>query len=224
MEQESIIRHYDEYSLTYDAKNQQLIQQDIDKLALQLIRSQTQGKKVLEVGCGTGIWMQFLLPEVKSIEGIDISPGMVKEAQKKGLQAKLGSAELIPYPNGSFDFIFSYRVLPHVPNLKKALTEIKRVLRDGGKAIVMFYNKNSMKKIFLGQKMEDKVYTQFYTIRDIQRLDPSISFLSGTKIFPYPKWMRRYALLNRAYFAVEKIASKTILGRIGGNILLEVRK
>jgi len=219
-----IIRHYDEYSKTYDAKNQSFSQQEIDKLALQLIRSQAQGKRVLEVGCGTGIWIQFLLPVVNSIEGIDLSPGMVEQAKKKGLPAKVGSAEAIPYKEKSFDFIFSYRVLPHVPNLKKALTEIKRVLREDGKAIIMFYNKNSVKRIFLRQKMENKVYTRFYGIKDIQKLDSSASFLLGTKIFPYPKFIARSNLLNKAYFAIERIASKTFLGRIGGNILLEVRK
>ena len=224
MDSQSIIKHYDEYSKTYDAKNQQESQQEIDKLALQLIRSKAQGKVVLEVGCGTGIWMQFLLPVVKSIEGIDISLGMVKQAQKKGLNVKGGSAQAIPYNDNSFDFVFSYRVHPHVPNLPKALSEIKRVLRKDGKAIIMFYNKNRMKRIVLGHKMESKVYTKFYTIRDIQQLDPSISFLVGTKIFPYPKLLAKHALLKKVYFTLERIAAKTIFGRVGGNILVEVRK
>ena len=150
---DSIADHYDKYSAEYDQKNAVAQQIIIDCLAFQTIRPYATGKDVLEVGFGTGIWMQELQPVVKSISGIDLSTGMVQQAKQKGLKAKKGDVEALPFPDASFDLLYSYRVLPHVPNLPKALAEMERVLRPEGKAILMFYNRKSLKYLSRKKKM-----------------------------------------------------------------------
>ncbi len=221
---ESIAAHYDEYSTKYDQKNKAAHQDIIDGLAFQEIKSRAYGKDVLEVGCGTGIWMEEMKPLVKSIAGVDLSSGMVEQARRKGLKVKKGDAELLPFSDASFDLIYSYRVLPHVPDLPRALAEMKRVLRNDGKAILMFYNKKSIKYISRKKKMEEKVFTSFYSVTEVMALDKYIKFAGGYKILPYPRKLAKIPGINWLYSQAEKLCSKTFLKRYGGNILFELGK
>ncbi len=221
---DSITAHYSQYSQEYDQKNAAAHQVIIDHLAFQKIKSYAPAKEVLEVGCGTGIWMEQLQPFAKSVLGIDLSAGMVEQAKQKGLKAVVGDAENLPLKDSSFDLIYSYRVLPHVPDLPRALAEMKRVLRNDGKAILMFYNKKSIKYISRKKKMEEKVFTSFYSIKEIMALDKSIRFAGGYKILPYPRKLAKIPGINWLYSRAEKLCSKTFLSRCGGNILFEMRK
>ncbi len=221
---DSITKHYDKYSSDYDQKNAVAPQTIIDRLAFQKIRMYAAGKDVLEVGCGTGIWMQDLQLVVKSVTGIDLSVGMVQQAKQKGLKVKIGDAESLPFPDSSFDLLYSYRVLPHVLNLPQALAEMKRVLRPEGKAILMFYNKRSLKYFSRKKKMEEKVFTSFYSIKEILALDPSLKLIGGYKILPYPKKLPKIPGFDSAYTLAEKICSRSFLKRYGGNLLMEMSK
>jgi len=220
----SIVEHYDVYGKIYDKKNTSVKQQMIDKLAFSKIKQYAQGKDVLEVGCGTGIWMEKLQQEVKSIWGIDISKGMLREAKIKNLNVTIGDADLLPFPDKSFEFVFSYRVLPHVPDINKAIKEIKRVLKDEGKAIIMFYNKNSLKYFSTKKKMNKRVFTKFYTKKEILKFDDNIKFIAGTKIFPYPKRLLKINAINKVYILLERFFEKTPINWFGGNVLFELKK
>ena len=98
------------------------------------------GKRVLEVGCGRGIGMEILLAlGAAQVTGFDLDPKMVALAHQRlakyGEQARVfaGDAEAIDLPTGSFDAVVEYGILHHVPNWPKALEEIARVLKPGGK-------------------------------------------------------------------------------------------
>ncbi len=222
--QKKIKEHYDKYSSNYDAHNWTASQQSIDGLGFNLIQKYSRGKNVLEVGCGTGNWMIRLKQDVKSIVGVDLSEGMVKEAKKKGLTVFPAGAEKLPFPNHSFETVYSYRVLPHVPEIQKAVAEIKRVLSPGGKALLMFYNKGSLKHFTRRKNMEEKVYTRFYTVPEILALDPELRFVRGVKIFPCPRFVTQYSALHALYMTLEGCASYTPLKRFGGNIFFELEK
>ncbi len=218
-----IADHYNDYSHRYDQKNAAAHQTMIDRLALQKIKEYVPSKRVLEVGCGTGIWMEELQPIVKSIAGVDLSAGMVEQAKRKGLDARIGDVESLPFPNASFDFIYSYRVLPHVPNLPQAFAEMKRVLRKDGRAILMLYNKKSLKFLSRKKKMEEKVFTVFYSVKEIMALDRTITFIGGYKVLPYPKKLAKVHGFNWLYGKAEQICSRTFLKKYGGNLLFEMK-
>ena len=96
------------------------------------------GEKVLELGCGTGsMWQGVTLPEGCHVTLTDLSPGMLKTARHNTahLQAEYAvcDAMAIPYKDASFDVVIANMMLYHVPDIQKALTEIRRVLKPEGR-------------------------------------------------------------------------------------------
>ena len=61
-------------------------------------------------------------------------------------RVKIGSALSIPYPDATFDYVYSIGCLHHVGDLQKSIDEVYRVLSRGGKAIIMLYNRNSLRQ------------------------------------------------------------------------------
>ena len=130
----------------------------------------------LEVGCGTGEGLLMLKEATNGkIVGIDISDEMLKRARNKlkgkNINVKKANVENIPYNNETFDAVLSTESFHHYVNPRKAINEMKRVLKKGGNliitdanfylplfnkimekiepGIVHIYNKKEMKKIFI---------------------------------------------------------------------------
>lgn len=96
--------------------------------------------KVLELGCGTGdMWINHLdlLQDGVSLTLTDFSPGMLDTARKNlpvlsNLSYQTVDIQDIPYPDGCFDVVIANMMLYHVPDLHRALSEVRRVLKPGG--------------------------------------------------------------------------------------------
>lgn len=104
------------------------------------------GRKVLDVGCGTGYGAFFLASySVNQIEAIDNYVPALDYARTVYSHPRLifreADALELPYPDESFDFVFSSQVIEHVASNKRFLQEIKRVLRPNGFCLVTTPNK-----------------------------------------------------------------------------------
>jgi len=95
------------------------------------------GGHILDVGCGTGI-ISRLYPD-KDITGIDISEGMLRYHPGNCLR---GSADDIPFPDESFDAVIGRSILHHLDDPAKAIREMHRVLRPGGRLVLWETNKS----------------------------------------------------------------------------------
>lgn len=107
------------------------------------------GLKVLEVGCGLGTdGAQFAIAGA-NYTGVDLTEAAVELAQKRFTLFNLpgtfqtADAEKLNFADNSFDLVYSHGVLHHTPDTARAIQEIHRVLRPGGRAVVMLYHRNS---------------------------------------------------------------------------------
>jgi ubiquinone/menaquinone biosynthesis C-methylase UbiE len=105
---------------------------------------------VLDVGCGQGIDLAEFGLQGAQVTGLDLTPRHVELARghlaslEIGGEVVLGDAESLPFPDASFDRVTSNGVLHHTPDIRAALREIHRVLRPGGDARILVYNRNSL--------------------------------------------------------------------------------
>jgi SAM-dependent methyltransferase len=107
------------------------------------------GKEVLEIGCGLGTDLLQFAKAGAFVTGIDLTPRSVELSSRRfelyGAKGdfEIGDAENLNFANETFDLVYSHGVLHHSPNTQRAVDEIYRVLKPGGKTIVMLYHKNS---------------------------------------------------------------------------------
>jgi ubiquinone/menaquinone biosynthesis C-methylase UbiE len=108
------------------------------------------GKSVLEIGCGSGIdSLEFARygAKVTAMDFTDNAVQLTRElAQEAGLKVDVsrGDAKKLIFADNSFDCVYSYGVLHHIPDINRALSEIRRVLKPGGKLMAMIYHKDSL--------------------------------------------------------------------------------
>src|SRR4249919_3137508 len=139
-------RYHDAAAHEYDAKwgidfgetgQEQVAQKLAKALSGQRGRSFEHG---LEIGSGTGYFSLNLLQlgVVERLTATDISPGMLQRlsttAEGLGLEARtvVTEAEELPFEDESFDIVFGHAVLHHIPDIERAFSEFRRVLRPGG--------------------------------------------------------------------------------------------
>ncbi|MGD9957777.1 class I SAM-dependent methyltransferase [Nocardioides sp.] len=106
---------------------------DPSTTALDLIVS-ARPTDVLEVGCGTGCFaarVQASHPGIR-LTAIDQSPRFVELTAGRGVEARRADVQDLPFKDDSFDVVAAMWMLYHVPDLDKALSEVRRVLRPGG--------------------------------------------------------------------------------------------
>ena len=90
----------------------------------------------LEVGCAQGYYLSKALKQTKKVFGIDVIDEFIVAAKKTGANVKVASATKLPYKNNSYDIVLCTETLEHVKDWEKAVSEIKRVLRPKGHAII----------------------------------------------------------------------------------------
>lgn len=110
----------------------------------------SRGKRVLEIGVGLGADHEQFARAGALLSGVDLTPRAVAHTTQRlaatGLKSELcvADAERLPFPAEQFDIVYSWGVLHHSPDTPTAVREVWRVLRRGGTARVMIYQKHSL--------------------------------------------------------------------------------
>lgn len=108
------------------------------------------GVKVLEIGVGMGAdYLEWLKAGARAT-GVDLSATSIEKARRRcelaGYQPDLrvADAENLPFPDNSFDVVYSYGVMHHSPDTAQCVREALRVLKTGGQARIMVYHHPSL--------------------------------------------------------------------------------
>ncbi len=212
---QQVAEMFDNISHKYDFLNH-FLSMGIDKLwrkrAVKMI-GKYHPKSVLDIATGTGDFaIESLKLNPKRIVGVDISRGMlekgVEKIQKKGydkvITLEYGDSEQLPFEDGEFDAITVGFGVRNFENLEKGLSEMLRVLKDGGVAAVLefskprkfpvkqsyhFYSKYIMPKVGRSISKDDAAYT--YLPESIEAFPEGDDFLDIYRKVGYKNVSRR---------------------------------
>lgn len=116
-----------------------------------LDRTDWRDKKVLEIGLGQGAESEQLIRRGARWSGLDLTQESVDRVRARLAirdlphdEVRQGSALEIPWPDNTFDHVFSHGVLHHIPDITTAQAEINRVLKPGGTLVAMLYARSSL--------------------------------------------------------------------------------
>ena len=99
------------------------------------------GGRVLENGCGVGMYVRHLKPHCAMLVGLEYEYERALQAQQQGAAIINAAGEYLPFPAESFTAILSHEVLEHVQDDRQAVEEMLRVLEPGGRAILFVPNR-----------------------------------------------------------------------------------
>jgi ubiquinone/menaquinone biosynthesis C-methylase UbiE len=228
--------YYDAFSDTYEDRRHAGYHLFLDQMECAVLEHVSSGSSnLLEVGCGTGLIMQRILARVGSVVGCDLSLGMLHHAQARGLRVSRSDAACLPFHDESFDVVYSFKVLAHIPPIRETLAEVHRVLRPGGRAVLEFYNRRSFrafrKRIVRGRVApgvrEDQVYTRYDSLSDISGYLPpglEIEARRGIMVLTPGAPVHAIPVVGSLVRALERLATQSPIGRFGGFLSVIARK
>ena len=145
-------------------------------------------KDVLEVGCGIATdGLEFARNGARYV-GVDLTPHSIELAEERfrlfGVRGEFKVAnaeERLPFPDATFDHVYSFGVIHHSPTPEKIVKEIHRVLRPGGTFTVMLYNRTSI-NYYLEIMFLRKVFRWLLLPRPMPRLIAAITGFDRWKL------------------------------------------
>jgi len=183
--------HYDkvadDYDNHYDASNGR---DYYSHICDGVISALPQDGRLLDIGCGTGLFMQRYLKTGREAIGIDISRGMIRRARTRSVSdVALGNAEVLPFGDQTFDSVSSLLAFSYFQNPESMLDEAFRVLKPGGSLSICTLGKNVFTSMVpaayrIGEKLNVKrvgmayFSEHYYREEEIKKLLEDAGFIS----------------------------------------------
>ena len=99
--------------------------------------------KVIDIGCGSGLFLPIVARRCRKLVGVDISPEFIQDSRETidrfeltNTHVCLAKSEELPFPDGEFDVILMVDAIHHIYHLAETISEMKRVLKPNGKLII----------------------------------------------------------------------------------------
>jgi ubiquinone/menaquinone biosynthesis C-methylase UbiE len=132
------------------------------------------GAKVLEVGCGLGCMASLWVRNGSSVTAVDLNPVAIEQTKKRfelaGLSGtiQMEDANNLSFGDETFDYVYSWGVLHHSPNLEKSIAELMRVLKTGGGYGIMLYNRRSILHLYMTEFLEGWLHCEKYFLNPLE--------------------------------------------------------
>lgn len=132
------------------------------------------GKKIIDLGCGEGVTLEKIIKKFPAAQiiGVDNDPKKIKICRQHHLPVKLADIAHLPFKTNSFDCALLIEVIEHleVNQVNQAVKEIRRILRPGGRLIVLFPNDRNFK---IGRLLTLKLKEAFYDYGHVRQWQPA---------------------------------------------------
>jgi SAM-dependent methyltransferase len=197
------------------------------------------GRKVLDVGCGTGVDLVRFAQAGATVTGVDIAPGAIDLARRhfeiRRLEADLvvGDGEALPFPDKQFDLVFAHGVVQYTTNPQALVNECRRVLAPGGEAIFQVYNRiswlNLLSKVMkVGLEHQDAPVLRKYSAPEFRAL---LTGFRDVRLVPerFPVKSRLHGgwkgtLYNTCFVGAFNVLPRSLVRRFGWHLLAFCRK
>jgi SAM-dependent methyltransferase len=168
-----------------------------EELAFEAV-AEVRPERVLEVGSGLGYLAERIQRELGAeVVALDLSPRMVDLARERGVDARVGDVQELPFGEAEFDVAVANWMLYHVPDLDRALAELARVLRPGGRLVAATFGEDQLIELWrklgnehvaaLGFNSESGAEALARHFTRVERRDAL-----GTTVFPDREAVRDY--------------------------------
>jgi SAM-dependent methyltransferase len=196
-------------------------------------------KALLEVGCGIGIDLVRFAKGGARVTGVDVSPVAIELARQNFLHRKLAGelclmdGEALDFEDNSFDIVYAHGVLQYTADPVKMIAEIHRVLKTGGQAILMVYNKyswlNLLSKVSkVPLEHEDAPVLRKFSIRQFQTLlKPFPSYQIIPERFPVETRLHgglKGKVYNGIFVGAFNVLPKALIKPLGWHLMAFARK
>jgi SAM-dependent methyltransferase len=198
-----------------------------------------QSKKLLEIGCGVGLDLARFALGGAVVTGVDLAEVSINLAKKNfGFNGTTGdlrvmNGEHLEFADETFDVAYAHGVLQYTANIRTMIEEIRRILKPGGEAILMVYNRyswlNFMSKLF-GVKLEheDAPVLNTFSIPQFRKI---LSGFSHVEIiperFPVPTRLHhgiKAAVYNGVFVRAFNVLPKPIIRPLGWHLMAKAIK
>lgn len=164
-----------------------LLQKHYEAGLLEQLGGRVEGGRVLEMGCGRGVGTEIIFERfgAREVQAFDLDPDMVQRACKRlsrylpnRLRLHAGDATAIHAEDESFDAVFDFGVIHHVPDWRAAVAEVRRVLHPCGRFFFEEVTRHALQRwtyrIFLEHPNQDRFSGEEF-VREIERQGISVS-------------------------------------------------
>jgi ubiquinone/menaquinone biosynthesis C-methylase UbiE len=150
--------YFEEVAGQWDQMRQRFFSDNVREVALATAQVQA-GRVAADLGAGTGFMSEGLLRSGLQVIAVDQSPAMLEEMKAKfgafdGIDYRVGEAESLPIADANVDYVFANMYLHHVERPPKAVQEMVRVLRAGGRVVITDLDEHGFE--FLRSEQHDR--------------------------------------------------------------------
>lgn len=211
--EKEVRRTYDRIAVMWDKKRKEkVIYNDYNEVpaTLSFLRN-IRKKKILDLGCGSGIYAKILKRRGAVVYGIDISPKMIELAKKnvKGVDFRVGTVYKLPYDSETFDIVLASLVVHYFANLNKAFKEIRRVLKKNG--IFIFSSDNPVLHIahrLKGKPRKYRIFGNYFKEGKLYEYWPRFGVHMPYQHFTFQTWIK--TIVKNRFVIEDYIDTKTV--------------